>query len=125
MTPSISPTTSAAAQAGVTTSASTSAGSTPDVTEGVFLQLLVAQLKNQDPTSPTDPTQFVGELAQFSELEQDISINQNTQTIAADVNQLAGAAGSSSSANSSGAAAAGASSGAAATGSSASTHTQN
>jgi flagellar basal-body rod modification protein FlgD len=36
----------------------------------VFLQLLVAQLKNQDPANPADPTQFVTQLAQFSELEQ-------------------------------------------------------
>jgi flagellar basal-body rod modification protein FlgD len=35
-----------------------------------FTQLLVAQLQNQDPMSPTDPTQFVGELAQFSTVEQ-------------------------------------------------------
>jgi flagellar basal-body rod modification protein FlgD len=107
MTPSVSSTTSAATQAGATQATSDSAGSTPDVTEGMFLQLLVAQLKNQDPTAPTDPTQFVGELAQFSELEQDISINGNVQTIATDVNQLANAdASSASSANSSGGAAA-------------------
>jgi flagellar basal-body rod modification protein FlgD len=38
--------------------------------EQVFLQLLVAQLKNQDPMSPEDGLQFVSELAQFSNLEQ-------------------------------------------------------
>ena len=46
-------------------------------TENTFLTLLVAQLKNQDPLSPTDSTQFVSELAQFSQLEQTITINQN------------------------------------------------
>ena len=40
----------------------------------MFLQLLVAQLQNQDPLNPTDSTQFVSELAQFSELEQVIAI---------------------------------------------------
>ncbi|MBO6133077.1 MAG: flagellar hook capping protein [Lachnospiraceae bacterium] len=35
-----------------------------------FLQLLVAQMKYQDPLEPTDNTQYVSQLAQFSELEQ-------------------------------------------------------
>lgn len=35
-----------------------------------FLKLLVAQLSNQTPTNPVDGTQFVAQLAQFSELEQ-------------------------------------------------------
>ena len=39
-----------------------------------FLQLLVAQIKNQDPLKPTDGIQFVSQLAQFSELEQLIGI---------------------------------------------------
>ena len=42
----------------------------PLTNKTVFLQLLVEQLKNQDPTSPADPTQFVTQLAQFSQLEQ-------------------------------------------------------
>jgi flagellar basal-body rod modification protein FlgD len=118
MTPSVPSTTSAASQASAAQSAASSAGSTPDVTEGMFLQLLVAQLKNQDPTAPTDPTQFVGELAQFSELEQDISINGNVQTIATDVSQLANSAATSSSgSSSSGTAAAGSSSNASSSGS--------
>jgi flagellar basal-body rod modification protein FlgD len=40
----------------------------------MFLQLLVAQLQHQDPTSPVDPSQFVGQLAQFSELSEVTSI---------------------------------------------------
>jgi flagellar basal-body rod modification protein FlgD len=40
----------------------------------MFLELLVAQIKNQDPLSPADPTQFTSQLAQFSELEQVIAI---------------------------------------------------
>lgn len=35
-----------------------------------FLQLLVAQLQNQDPLNPSDPTEFTAQLAQFSQLEQ-------------------------------------------------------
>jgi flagellar basal-body rod modification protein FlgD len=49
--------------------------------EGTFLTLLVAQLKNQDPLNPSDSTQFVGELAQFSSLEQLIGINKSVGTI--------------------------------------------
>jgi flagellar basal-body rod modification protein FlgD len=46
----------------------------------VFLNLLVAQLKNQDPMNPTDSTQFVSQLAQFSELEQVIGIRGDIET---------------------------------------------
>ena len=35
-----------------------------------FLSLLVAQLQNQDPLNPDDPTEFTAQLAQFSSLEQ-------------------------------------------------------
>jgi flagellar basal-body rod modification protein FlgD len=31
-----------------------------------FIELLVAQIKNQDPTKPLDPSQFMNQLAQFS-----------------------------------------------------------
>ncbi len=48
-----------------------------------FLKLLVAQIKNQDPTNPTDSTQFVGQLTQYSELEQLIGINQNVGKLTA------------------------------------------
>jgi flagellar basal-body rod modification protein FlgD len=51
--------------------------------EQMFLQLLVAQLKNQDPMSPTDGTQFVSQLAQFSELEQVIAIRGDIESKAA------------------------------------------
>jgi flagellar basal-body rod modification protein FlgD len=40
-----------------------------------FLQLLVAQLKSQDPLNPADPTQFVSQLATLSGLEQQIKQN--------------------------------------------------
>jgi len=49
--------------------------------EDTFLKLLVAQIQNQDPTSPTDPTQFVGQLTQYSELEQLMQINSGIATI--------------------------------------------
>jgi flagellar basal-body rod modification protein FlgD len=58
----------------------------------MFLQLLVAQLKNQDPTTPSDPTQFVAQLAQFSQLEQTIAIRQDTDALNASATAAATAA---------------------------------
>lgn len=52
--------------AGMTSSASGMAA--PQLNENDFLSLLVAQMKEQDPTQPTDPTQFVSQLANFSEV---------------------------------------------------------
>jgi flagellar basal-body rod modification protein FlgD len=53
----------------------------PLANESTFLNLLVAQLKNQDPTSPTDSTQFVSQLTQYSSLEQLIGINSGVKTL--------------------------------------------
>ena len=39
----------------------------------MFLQLLVAQLQNQDPLNPVQGTEFVTQLAQFQQLEQSIN----------------------------------------------------
>ena len=50
--------------------------------EGTFLQLLIAQIKNQDPLNPTDSIQFVGQLVQYSELEQLIGINKGVTSLA-------------------------------------------
>jgi len=47
-----------------------------------FLELLVAQLKNQDPTSPLKNEDFIAQLATFSSLEQLISINQAVTKLA-------------------------------------------
>ena len=39
-----------------------------------FLQLLVAQLKGQNPLDPKDGTEFIAQLTQFSSLEELINI---------------------------------------------------
>ncbi len=49
----------------------------------MFLQLLVAQMKNQDPTKPQDATQMVTQLAQFNSLQQQINSNQYLKQMAA------------------------------------------
>ncbi|QOY87586.1 flagellar hook assembly protein FlgD [Paludibaculum fermentans] len=47
----------------------------------VFLQLLVAQLKNQNPMDPADGVEFVSQLAQFTQLEQSLSMSQDLSAI--------------------------------------------
>jgi flagellar basal-body rod modification protein FlgD len=54
-----------------TTSAATSASLNYDS----FLKLLTAQMQYQDPTNPMDATQFVAQLASFSNVEQAIRTN--------------------------------------------------
>ncbi|HVC69121.1 MAG TPA: flagellar hook capping FlgD N-terminal domain-containing protein [Acidimicrobiales bacterium] len=49
-----------------------------------FLELLVAQLKNQDPTNPADPTQFMTEIAQLTAVQSQSSLSAEEQTVAAD-----------------------------------------
>ena len=46
-----------------------------------FLNLLTAQLKNQDPLSPMDSTQFTNQLTQFAQVEQQIGINSNLTSL--------------------------------------------
>ena len=84
-TPGVSFTSGSGSSANAANAASAAAGSSTAPTESMFLQLLVAQMKYQDPTSPQDPTQFVGELAQFSQLEQTIGIKSDTDTISQDL----------------------------------------
>ena len=42
-----------------------------------FLKLLTAQLRNQDPLNPTDQESFIQQVATFSNLEQQITTNEN------------------------------------------------
>jgi flagellar basal-body rod modification protein FlgD len=59
----------------------TAAGTSQLATKDTFLQLLVAQLKNQDPLKPQDGAAFVAQLAQFSDLEQTIASRQDLDAI--------------------------------------------
>ncbi len=52
-------------------------GQTAQQLKDEFLQLLMAQLKNQDPTAPVDSTQMLTQQAQFSSLEQMQNLNTN------------------------------------------------
>ena len=79
----LSAVTHAAQSQGSSSSSNTPVDPTASLTsESTFLQLLVAQIKNQDPLNPTDSIQFVGQLVQYSELEQLIGINKGVTSLA-------------------------------------------
>lgn len=48
-----------------------------------FLKLLTTQLRYQDPLSPLDSNEFVGQLVQFSQVEQSINTNKNLEKLLA------------------------------------------
>lgn len=52
-----------------------------DLGKDAFLQLLVTQLKNQDPLDPQDNSSYIAELAQFSSLEQMTNVVKNLEDL--------------------------------------------
>lgn len=62
-------------------SASGSGNKPTELGQNQFLTLMLAQLKNQDPMKPTDPTQFLSQLAQFSQVT-------STQNVEAKIGEL-------------------------------------
>ena len=54
---------------------STPAAAAPTVDYQSFLKLLIAEMKNQDPTKPMDSTEYVAQLATFSQVEQSVQTN--------------------------------------------------
>lgn len=70
------------------TTAATSAQKSMPINQDQFLQMLMAELKNQNPMNPnsSDPMQFVTELAQFTSVEQQTYTAESTQTIASGQN---------------------------------------
>lgn len=57
--------------------------STQKTDSNMFMTLLVAQLKNQDPMEPQDGTAFVAQLAQFNSLDNLIGIRQSMEQLVA------------------------------------------
>ncbi|MEO8371823.1 MAG: flagellar hook capping FlgD N-terminal domain-containing protein [Candidatus Solibacter sp.] len=76
------------AASGSSNSGTTVTPGTSQVTKNMFLQLLVAQIKNQDPMSPTDGVQFLTQLAQFQQLEQSMNSGQDLTAIRTDLDKL-------------------------------------
>ncbi len=79
--------TAAAASSTASTSSSSSSSSSSNSSSSVtlgkeeFLTLLVAQLQNQDPLNPSDPTEFTAQLAQFGQLEQMMNLNTSMESL--------------------------------------------
>lgn len=79
------PVTSNSNAAPASSPASAATNNVPGANEQTFLQLLVTQLKNQDPTNPVDGKEFVAQLATFSQLEQMINANTKLQQLHVDL----------------------------------------
>jgi flagellar basal-body rod modification protein FlgD len=63
-------------------SSTTGTGESATSLQDTFLNLLVTELQNQDPTAPVDPTAMVGQLVSLNQLDQLISINQTLSSLA-------------------------------------------
>ena len=72
-------TVTSATSAATTTTSSSSSSLKLGATD--FLKLLMTQLTNQNPLDPTDPTEFTSQLATYSGLEQQISMNDTLSTM--------------------------------------------
>lgn len=76
----------AAGAAGATPTAASVSGTaaTDQMNKDMFLRLMVAQLKNQDPMNPTDSSEFLAQTAQFTSLEKLAAVaEQSAQALAA------------------------------------------
>jgi len=71
----------ATAADGSAVSAKPTSGTDPLTQKDTFLQLLVAQIRTQDPLKPTDGVEFLSQLAQFSSLEQSIQLKDEVASV--------------------------------------------
>ncbi|MGB8314264.1 MAG: flagellar hook assembly protein FlgD [Aestuariivirga sp.] len=60
---------------------SASAGDKAKLNYDSFLRLLVAEMKNQDPTAPKDTSQYLAQLASFSAVEQGVNTNKKLDSL--------------------------------------------
>jgi flagellar basal-body rod modification protein FlgD len=72
-----------------TTNTSTSSANSAlsnTMTQADFLKLMTAQLKAQDPTNPVDNSQFVSQMAQFSQLSATQQLDTDLQSLSSNIN---------------------------------------
>ena len=74
-------TTTTPGTASTSASKSSSAAAPATVDYNSFLKLLVAELQNQDPTAPSDPMQYMSQLASFSAVGQTVQTNTKLDTM--------------------------------------------
>lgn len=74
-------------QAAASNSPTNKAGKS-DLGQQEFLQLLVAQMRNQDPVNPMDGSQFASQLAQFNSVEQLIGVNDGLKNLQGSQNMM-------------------------------------
>ena len=67
--------------AGATTSSTPLTNPSAQLGDNTFLQLMVAQLQDQDPLNPTDTSDYLSQLAQFTSLEQETNTATATQQL--------------------------------------------
>ena len=74
---------------------SNSTASAATIDYNSFLQLMIQEMKNQDPTSPSDPTQYMSQLASFSSVEQQVNTNNKLDSLltSSSLNQAEGVIG--------------------------------
>ena len=72
-----------AATSGVTSSDTVSGGAQQTLTQNDFLQLLVAQMENQDPMDPQSDTDMAAQMAQFTSLTQSTAMSSSLSALQA------------------------------------------
>ena len=78
--------------AGTSSGAMASVAEKDKLGQAQFMQLMIAQLRNQDPTKPMDPSEFLGQLAQFGTVSgiQDMQTSLSTLSDALRSSQVLG-----------------------------------
>src|SRR5512140_410900 len=89
ITPSATTATSASASSSSTPTATATAtngvtNSSQALDKNTFLKLMMVQMQNQDPLNPSDPTSYIGELAQLTTLEQTTNMAESASQTAAE-----------------------------------------
>ncbi|WP_319483327.1 FlgD immunoglobulin-like domain containing protein [uncultured Cohaesibacter sp.] len=74
-------TVSALASSTATTTTTTTSSATLGLDTSDFLQLMVEQLQNQNPTDPTDTTEFLGQLVQLANYDQQVSNSESLDSV--------------------------------------------